>query len=77
MTSGCTLDWASSGMLSLDVGGRGRKLTILFSLTIKQGFPSLNPKVGSSRPEHLSSQDLLKIQAFLIPWLLSSSPRLM
>ena len=52
----------------------GLKLTSLLSLTIRQGFPSLKPKVRSSTPEHSDNHDLLNRQAFLTPASLSKSP---
>lgn len=55
----------------------GLKLTILLSLTMRQGLPALKPKLVSSRPEQSPSQDLLKRQAFLTPVSLSKSPRSM
>ena len=53
----------------------GRKLTILLSLTMKQGLPSLKPNSRSSMPEQGPSRDLGKRQAFLTPTSLSKSPR--
>lgn len=53
----------------------GLKLTILFSLTMMHGFPSLKPKLVSLSPEQLPSKDLLKRQAFLCPTSLSTLPR--
>ena len=53
----------------------GLKLTILLSLTIMHGFPSLKPKVSSTSPEQLPSQDLWKRQAFLFPPSSSTFPR--
>ncbi|KAF3857479.1 hypothetical protein F7725_009338 [Dissostichus mawsoni] len=72
-------DWGGSlpngGQVDDSLITFGRKLTILLSLTMKQGFPSLKPKYGSSRPEQGPNQDLEKRQAFLMPTSLSKSPR--
>lgn len=53
----------------------GLKLTILLSLTRRQGLPSLKPKVLSTWPEQSPSQSSLKRQAFLTLSSLSKSPR--
>lgn len=53
---------------------RGLKLTILLSLTMRQGRPSLKPYVSSTSPEQSLSHSLLKEQALRRPVSVSRSP---